>query len=1242
MLKTFLILPALLFCAIVSAQFASTHVDIVPYEYSTDRDNTYAVDLNNDSLPELVTFLNELSTDINHHSLVWYKNTGAGRFSGEAHLINNIGYGEVLFADLDLDGYTDIFVYGDDINPVVWYKNTGTGEFISQGVIPNIEWGNSGLRLADMDGDSDTDIVSGSYWYENFSDGTFGTHVIGNSVEALEVKDVDGDGDQDVITYNLNYVLIWYANPGTGNFGPEQIVSGESILPISDAYRHILAVDTDNDGDMDLVRTFANTVYFYENISGDFDNSQIIATALGTIKDLDACDVDADGNIDLIVTTAYFPYLESRATLYYRNGGSNGFDVSRLVTDVPLNGSKLSVHDLNSDGLSDILTSGGRCINAGGGNFKPLSPTHLMDNGWVQKIIHYDLDNDGYLDIIWPDHYVLSWSRNNGENLYELPESIIQYNALSSVEIGDFDSDGDGDILTTSSLPDQQIMLYKNEANATHWTEQLLTTDQEPIRRTVCEDMESDGDIDILVVSGDYSILLFSNTGNGTFDGGQQIIYDDSHGLIQNIIAGNLDGDDHLDIVLSYGDVVYSYMNTGGTTFPDAFLGQSTFIMPICLIDCDQDGDQDYVSLLGSQIVWRANDGTGTFLENHLLPLTQPTNYLTRGMVSSDLDQDGDQDIVLYNNEMISWFENKGYGNFGDHAILYREAYLALHHATASDMDGDSDLDLLYSASGHIGWVENIYLTYANVSGHAFVDANQNGVRDSGDLSFPLTQINTDPINEFILSNADGGYRVFFPPMDGDYIISPTPVPHWNITTDSSLYHIHLDTSFLSVDNLDFGFYPDTLIHVLQAELIGGFPRCNTVVNYWLNFQNTGTTIPSGIIHLELDSGLAYLSSELMPDSISGQHLYWHYDSLLYFDYTQLEIAVQMPDFNSMGDTLTSYLHVAVDGDINIAFADTLNQVLVCAYDPNDKTVTPAGVEAPGYIAMESDWLEYTIRFQNTGNDTALVVVIRDQLDSALDWHSIQPLAQSHLVEIQGDQEGMLTFTFQDIYLPDSTVNELASHGFIRYKVRLRENLPAGTSIENTAFIYFDQNPAVVTNSTRNTLYACPEALEISMSQPVLCLGSTLSATIMPQPLPANYSWDLGLFEQQTGADFMWTADSTGSFDLFVHSTDALCSQSMSLPIVVEDCLGLDEVVASNFVVYPNPFSETTRVSFQQELNRESDLLIYTLQGGIIYYEPGLSGKTHVINTAISPGVYLICLVNRTTGEQVVKRLVKN
>jgi fimbrial isopeptide formation D2 family protein len=159
----------------------------------------------------------------------------------------------------------------------------------------------------------------------------------------------------------------------------------------------------------------------------------------------------------------------------------------------------------------------------------------------------------------------------------------------------------------------------------------------------------------------------------------------------------------------------------------------------------------------------------------------------------------------------------------------------------------------------------------------------------------------------------------------------------------------------------------------------------------------------------------------------------------------------------------------------------TYCQPVATSYDPNDKQVSPSGNINAG------DWLNYTVRFQNTGTALATNIVIRDTLNSNLDVSTIQLLDNSHtcVTQVVGDA---VLFAFTNINLPDSFSNEPGSHGYITYRVKVKNNLAAGFTINNTAHIYFDYNTAVVTNTVFSQ--NCPAPLQANIYQSI-CIGET-------------------------------------------------------------------------------------------------------------------------------------------------------
>lgn len=160
------------------------------------------------------------------------------------------------------------------------------------------------------------------------------------------------------------------------------------------------------------------------------------------------------------------------------------------------------------------------------------------------------------------------------------------------------------------------------------------------------------------------------------------------------------------------------------------------------------------------------------------------------------------------------------------------------------------------------------------------------------------------------------------------------------------------------------------------------------------------------------------------------------------------------------------------------------------AYDPNDKQAFPEGVHDERHIEANQP-IEYLIRFQNTGTDTAFTVVIRDTLSPWLDPATLQRGAGSHDHFWSLGGQGILTVTFPNIMLPDSHVNEKASHGFVQFKIGQKRDNPPGTRIENSADIYFDFNAPVRTNTVFHTVEKdfLPTGLKNLPALPVLNLA---------------------------------------------------------------------------------------------------------------------------------------------------------
>jgi len=139
------------------------------------------------------------------------------------------------------------------------------------------------------------------------------------------------------------------------------------------------------------------------------------------------------------------------------------------------------------------------------------------------------------------------------------------------------------------------------------------------------------------------------------------------------------------------------------------------------------------------------------------------------------------------------------------------------------------------------------------------------------------------------------------------------------------------------------------------------------------------------------------------------------------------------------------------------------------SYDPNYKTSLPVGLDTFHFITNKTP-IEYIVHFQNTGTDTAFLVIVTDTLSALLNIATLKMGAASHRYTCQIEGEGVLKVYFNSIQLPDSTTNAAASNGFFKFTILPKNTLPDYTVIPNHAAIYFDYNIGVATNEVFHTI----------------------------------------------------------------------------------------------------------------------------------------------------------------------------
>jgi len=223
-------------------------------------------------------------------------------------------------------------------------------------------------------------------------------------------------------------------------------------------------------------------------------------------------------------------------------------------------------------------------------------------------------------------------------------------------------------------------------------------------------DLDSDGDIDVLVGSDDYTVAWFENSdGKGTFGAKHPITeFGDYTGAIA---IADMDGDADNDILASVDAGLTWFENTDGVgTFGAAHFINTRTGAVLCA-DVDGDGDADIIETCSSpdEVLWYENtDGLGSFGPPLVISTAADG---PAAAFAADLDGDGDTDVLSasrYDNT-IAWYENTdGLGAFGPMQVIDSEVSRA-QRVFAADLDGDGDNDVL--AAGDFGdtvaWFEN-------------------------------------------------------------------------------------------------------------------------------------------------------------------------------------------------------------------------------------------------------------------------------------------------------------------------------------------------------------------------------------------------------------------------------------------------------------------------------------------------------------------------------------------------------
>lgn len=405
---------------------------------------------------------------------------------------------------------------------------------------------------------------------------------------------------------------------------------------------------------------------------------------------------------------------------------------------------------------------------------------------------------------------------------------------------------------------------------------------------------------------------------------------------------------------------------------------------------------------------------------------------------------------------------------------------------------------VISGGGAHCGFNFGIQYNQAFIEGNLFVDSNNNGQMDSGEIGIPYQSVHTSGYWGY--TDLNGHYKITVAP--GTHTVSYSPSGNYagySLTTPSS-YTVTLANGASSLNN-NFGLYiapgsTNLAVSIVPHTTVSpGFPAW-----YSITVSNIGANPSGATLTMMYDPALQFTNSNPAQASVNTgtRTITWNVpviapgSSKYYYAHFIASTSI------SIGTGTFEFVDVQASNGIDVNLSnnfDSIHQTITGSWDPNNKLVVSSNFSETSYQVISSvnpdQTIHYTINFQNTGNAPAVNISVLDDLSIDLDPTSFELLETSHNAKVTRNGS-KLNFLFANIMLEDSTHNEPASHGYINFKVNAKPGLPAGHVISDIAAIYFDFNAPVATNDA---------ALLMINPLSVVSLGKDLTYSVQPNPI---------------------------------------------------------------------------------------------------------------------------------------------
>lgn len=353
------------------------------------------------------------------------------------------------------------------------------------------------------------------------------------------------------------------------------------------------------------------------------------------------------------------------------------------------------------------------------------------------------------------------------------------------------------------------------------------------------------------------------------------------------------------------------------------------------------------------------------------------------------------------------------------------------------------------------------------VEGTVFNDADKSCTQGSGEKGLAKRMVEIKPLGVKALTDTAGKFTAWL--ERGSYAAKLLPYSYYSPSCSDS-FPFTFSAAGQKV-NLEIGSYIKDTVFDAGVKISSGNARPGFAMQYSISVYNSGTAAQNCVLKVVIDPNYSFSSVRGKNyDRYSGNTLEWDLTGLKPNEVLSVALIGNVRTGTPLGTvmkTVATVTTAASDAYLNNN-SDTAVNFVRGSFDPNDKQVYPAGKN--GFVGKNTNLtLRYTIRFQNTGTDTAFTVIVSDSLSKDLEISTFEAVSASHPYTYEWVSGNVLRFTFKDILLPDSGIDEPSSHGFVSFDIRPRAGLTAGSKIRNNADIYFDFNDPVRTNTTVTT-----------------------------------------------------------------------------------------------------------------------------------------------------------------------------